>query len=69
MVRDIDERMRADEAHATQARQLTAVLETLPSATVLVRDDGRILRQIAPGDQRGAAATRASPPAASATTT
>ncbi|HEV7210978.1 MAG TPA: EAL domain-containing protein [Blastococcus sp.] len=43
IVRDIDERMRADEAQAGQARQLTAVLETLPSATVLVGDDGRIL--------------------------
>ena len=43
IVRDIDERLRADAAAGRRDRQLTAVLETLPSATVLVDEDGRIL--------------------------
>jgi diguanylate cyclase (GGDEF)-like protein len=42
-VRDIDERRRADQRRDAENRQLTAVLETLPSATVLVDDDGTIL--------------------------
>jgi diguanylate cyclase (GGDEF)-like protein/PAS domain S-box-containing protein len=43
IVRDIDERVRADQRRDDEARQLTAVLEALPSATVLVDGDGRIL--------------------------
>jgi diguanylate cyclase (GGDEF)-like protein/PAS domain S-box-containing protein len=43
IVRDIDERVRADQRRDDQTRQLTAVLEALPSATVLVDSDGLIL--------------------------
>ena len=43
IVRDVDERVRADRRRDDEARQLTAVMEALPSATVLVDDDGRIL--------------------------
>ncbi|MCW2705637.1 MAG: hypothetical protein JWQ37_3632 [Blastococcus sp.] len=43
IVRDIDERVRADRRRDDETRQLTAVMEALPSATVLVDDDGRIL--------------------------
>jgi diguanylate cyclase (GGDEF)-like protein len=48
IVRDVDDRVRADQQRADQqrddqTRQLTAVMEALPSATVLVDDDGRIL--------------------------
>ena len=42
-VRDIDERLRAEAARTAQTVQLNAVLETLPSATVLVEGDGTIL--------------------------
>jgi PAS domain-containing protein len=42
-VRDIDERLRAERARDAQTVQLSAVLETLPSATVLVEGDGTIL--------------------------
>ena len=41
--RDIDVHHRTDERRDDELRQLTAVLETLPSATVLVDGDGRIL--------------------------
>ena len=41
--RDIDDRHRIDEQRDAELRQLTAVLEALPSATVLVDGDGRIL--------------------------
>jgi diguanylate cyclase (GGDEF)-like protein len=43
VVRDVDERLRADRQRDEATCQLTAVLETLPSATVLVNGDGRIL--------------------------
>jgi diguanylate cyclase (GGDEF)-like protein/PAS domain S-box-containing protein len=42
-VRDVDEKLRTEQLRATETSQLTAVLETLPSATVLVGGDGRIL--------------------------
>jgi diguanylate cyclase (GGDEF)-like protein len=42
-VRDIDERLRADRRREAQMAELTAVLESLPAATVLVGEDGRIL--------------------------
>jgi diguanylate cyclase (GGDEF)-like protein len=42
-VRDIDERLRAEAKRNVQTVQLNAVLETLPSATVLVEGDGTIL--------------------------
>jgi diguanylate cyclase (GGDEF)-like protein/PAS domain S-box-containing protein len=42
-IRDIDDRQRAGERQQAELAQLTAVLETLPAATVLVDDDGRIL--------------------------
>ncbi|HZB21233.1 MAG TPA: GGDEF domain-containing protein, partial [Blastococcus sp.] len=42
-LRDVDARYRTDERRDTELRELTAVLEALPSATVLVGDDGRIL--------------------------
>jgi diguanylate cyclase (GGDEF)-like protein len=42
-VRDIDRSLRAERKLAADAAQLTAVLETLPSATVLVGGDGKIL--------------------------
>jgi diguanylate cyclase (GGDEF)-like protein/PAS domain S-box-containing protein len=41
--RDIDAHHRTDQERETELRLLTAVLETLPSATVLVDGDGRIL--------------------------
>jgi diguanylate cyclase (GGDEF)-like protein/PAS domain S-box-containing protein len=41
--RDIDDRHRTDQARDRQVRELTAVLEALPSATVIVDGDGRIL--------------------------
>ncbi|WP_104528803.1 putative bifunctional diguanylate cyclase/phosphodiesterase [Blastococcus saxobsidens] len=43
LFRDIDLRRRSDEERDAQVRQLTAVLEALPSPTVLVGRDGRIL--------------------------
>jgi PAS domain-containing protein len=43
IVRDVDDRVRADRRRDDEVRQLTAVMEALPSATVLVDDDGRIL--------------------------
>jgi diguanylate cyclase (GGDEF)-like protein len=43
IVRDIDEQVRAARRRDDEARELTAVLEALPSATVLVDGDGRIL--------------------------
>jgi diguanylate cyclase (GGDEF)-like protein len=43
IVRDVDERVRADLRRDDQTSQLTAVMEALPSATVLVGGDGRIL--------------------------
>jgi diguanylate cyclase (GGDEF)-like protein len=43
IVRDIDEHVRADRRRDDEARQLSAVLEALPSATVLVDGDGTIL--------------------------
>jgi diguanylate cyclase (GGDEF)-like protein/PAS domain S-box-containing protein len=43
IVRDIDERKRADGRRDEQASQLAAVLEALPSSTVLVDGDGTIL--------------------------
>ena len=42
-VRDVDDRVRADQRRDDETRQLTAVLEALPSATVLVDSDGTIL--------------------------
>jgi diguanylate cyclase (GGDEF)-like protein len=42
-VRDIDERRRDDLKRRARAGQLTAILESLPAATVLVGEDGRIL--------------------------
>jgi diguanylate cyclase (GGDEF)-like protein len=42
-VRDVDQRIRADQRRDDETRQLTAVLEALPSATVLVDSDGTIL--------------------------
>lgn len=41
--RDVDQRHRADDARETELRRLTSVLEALPSATVLVDEDRRIL--------------------------
>jgi diguanylate cyclase (GGDEF)-like protein/PAS domain S-box-containing protein len=41
--RDIDSRHRADAERETELRRLTSVLEALPSATVLVDEDRRIL--------------------------
>ncbi len=43
LFRDVDVRRRHDEERDAQVRQLTAVLEALPSPTVLVDRDGRIL--------------------------
>jgi diguanylate cyclase (GGDEF)-like protein/PAS domain S-box-containing protein len=43
IVRDIDERVRAAQLRDDETRELTAVLEALPAATVLVDGDGRIL--------------------------
>ena len=43
LLRDVDTRYRTDLRRDTELRELTAVLEALPSATVLVGDDGRIL--------------------------
>jgi diguanylate cyclase (GGDEF)-like protein/PAS domain S-box-containing protein len=43
IVRDIDERVRAARGRDEEARALTAVLEALPSATVLLDGDGQIL--------------------------
>jgi diguanylate cyclase (GGDEF)-like protein len=42
-LRDVDERHRTDQQRDDELRELTAVLEALPSATVLVDGDGRIL--------------------------
>src|SRR4051794_10474587 len=42
-LRDIDEHHRSDRALELQMRDLTAVLDSLPAATVLVGEDGRIL--------------------------
>ena len=42
-VRDIDERLRADQRRDAEVRELTSVLESLPAATVIVGADGRIL--------------------------
>jgi diguanylate cyclase (GGDEF)-like protein len=42
-VRDIDERRRADQLRWAETSQLTAILESLPAATVFVAEDGRIL--------------------------
>jgi diguanylate cyclase (GGDEF)-like protein/PAS domain S-box-containing protein len=41
--RDVDQRHRVEEERDAELRELTAVLEALPAATVLVGDDGRIL--------------------------
>jgi diguanylate cyclase (GGDEF)-like protein len=41
--RDVDHQRRTDEQREAELRELTAVLEALPSATVLVDEDGRIL--------------------------
>ncbi|SOD95727.1 PAS domain S-box-containing protein/diguanylate cyclase (GGDEF) domain-containing protein [Blastococcus haudaquaticus] len=41
--RDVDAQHRAAQRRETALRELTAVLEALPSATVLVDEDGRIL--------------------------
>ncbi|WP_324275220.1 PAS domain-containing protein [Blastococcus brunescens] len=41
--RDVDARYRTEQQRDTELRQLTAVLAALPSATVLVDEDGRIL--------------------------
>jgi diguanylate cyclase (GGDEF)-like protein len=41
--RDVDDRRRDDQQREDQLGELTAVLEALPSATVLVDGDGRIL--------------------------
>ncbi len=43
LMRDVDTRYRTDLRRDTELRELTAVLEALPSATVLVGEDGRIL--------------------------
>jgi diguanylate cyclase (GGDEF)-like protein len=43
LLRDVDARYRTDLRRDTELRELTAVLEALPSATVLVGEDGRIL--------------------------
>jgi diguanylate cyclase (GGDEF)-like protein/PAS domain S-box-containing protein len=43
LFRDIDGRRRSDEERESQLRGLSAVLEALPSPTVLVGPDGRIL--------------------------
>jgi len=42
-VRDIDDRRRADLLQQAEVSELTAVLESLPAATVLLGEDGRIL--------------------------
>jgi diguanylate cyclase (GGDEF)-like protein/PAS domain S-box-containing protein len=42
-VRDIDERVRAVQRVEAERAELTAVIESLPSATVIVGDDDRIL--------------------------
>jgi diguanylate cyclase (GGDEF)-like protein/PAS domain S-box-containing protein len=42
-VRDIDDWVRAERRRAAEQRELTAVLDSLPAATVLVGEDGRIL--------------------------
>jgi PAS domain S-box-containing protein len=42
-VRDIDERLRAERRREAEMRELTSVLESLPAATVLVGEDGRIV--------------------------
>lgn len=42
-VRDIDERRRTEQARDAEMRQLAAVLESLPTATVLVDEDDSIL--------------------------
>jgi diguanylate cyclase (GGDEF)-like protein/PAS domain S-box-containing protein len=42
-VRDIDDRRRADLLRQAEVSQMAAVLESLPAATVLVGEDGRIL--------------------------
>src|SRR5690606_160761 len=41
--RDVDSRHRADAEREAELRRLTSVLEALPSATVLVDENGRIL--------------------------
>jgi diguanylate cyclase (GGDEF)-like protein len=41
--RDVDDRRREDDERDAELNELTAVLEALPSATVLVDGDGRIL--------------------------
>jgi PAS domain S-box-containing protein len=43
IVRDIDDRVRAAQRREDETRELTAVLEALPAATVLLDADGRIL--------------------------
>jgi diguanylate cyclase (GGDEF)-like protein len=43
LFRDVDDHLRTDRQRDDELRQLTAVLEALPSATVLVDADGRIL--------------------------
>ncbi|WP_245161166.1 EAL domain-containing protein [Blastococcus sp. CT_GayMR16] len=43
IVRDVDDRVRSDLRRDDETRQLTAVMEALPSATVLIDGDGRIL--------------------------
>jgi diguanylate cyclase (GGDEF)-like protein/PAS domain S-box-containing protein len=41
--RDVDDHFRSDQQRDAEVRQLTDVLEALPSATVLIDDSGRIL--------------------------
>jgi diguanylate cyclase (GGDEF)-like protein len=41
--RDVDDHLRSDQQRDAEVRRLTDVLEALPSATVLIDDDGRIL--------------------------
>jgi diguanylate cyclase (GGDEF)-like protein/PAS domain S-box-containing protein len=42
VVRDVDERLRAERERAAEVAQLTAVLDSLPAATVIVAHDDRI---------------------------
>ncbi|WP_243737680.1 putative bifunctional diguanylate cyclase/phosphodiesterase [Blastococcus xanthinilyticus] len=53
LFRDIDTRRRSDDDRDTQLRELAAVLEALPSPTVLVGPDGRILSTNGAWDRNG----------------